>query len=467
MSVRRRNTCTAVLFLCSLFAATLYLGFGLLSDTRGFQETARPGRSVRTTKAVILARAAEENKKLPPLTRTPTRILRHSLGTPLPSYSDAVDSFARFTQDSDPTINALLDRDHIFIELHGAVQQLMGRRVVEDPDPQYTVVRLEDGLLSFANLEQEPELETITNRAREMILFSRRVNKKYKVPFLYVQAPSKLNVSTLPDGVPDYSDAEADLFLALLRQEGVDTLDLRPVFEAAAKEDPQATDELFFHTDHHWTPKGAFLGYQALCEKLQKRYRFKIKEELTDPDCFDTFLFQDVFLGSQGRRVGSSYAGLDDMEIWSPKFSTSFTYSAPLLGVQREGPFVVSLLFPERLANTDLYAANPYTIYAGGDYLLSRAVNKNAPEGKRVLILRDSFGCGLTPFLSLACGEVIAMDPRQFNGNQDMMLHYVDWLEPDLIIVLNTTGSLRVDKLYPYLPTARANALEQKRTEEN
>ena len=43
---------------------------------------------------------------------------------------------------------------------------------------------------------------------------------------------------------------------------------------------------------------------------------------------------------------------------------------------------------------------------------------------------------------------------------------YIDWLEPDLVIVLNSTGSLRVDKLYPYLPTARADAIAEKRAEE-
>ena len=78
------------------------------------------------------------------------------------------------------------------------------------------------------------------------------------------------------------------------------------------------------------------------------------------------------------------------------------------------------------------------------------------------MVLRDSFGCAITPFLALACQEVIAIDPRNFNGNQDAMLHYVDWLEPDVVMVLNTTGSLEVDNLYPYLPTARAAALAER-----
>lgn len=465
----RRNTCTAVLFLCGLLAAVIYLGLGSVPQDRGFAEAQRPTRSTRADKAFYLSqaeeKAAEEKKEVPAMARAAVRTMARPLGASLPTYGDAMDAFTQFTEGSDPAINALLDRDHLFIELYGGAQKLMGRRVMEDADPQYTVVRLENGLLTFS--DPDGEETDMTVRAEEMAEFVRRVKKEYKTPVLYVQAPSKLSVSGLPDGLTDCTEAEADQFLALLEEAKVDTLDLRPAFREAAEDDPDKAAELFFQTDHHWTPAGAFLGFQVLCEKLEEDYRFKIGEDLTDPDFFNKYSFGEVFLGSQGRRVGAAYAGLDDLEIWSPKEPTHFTYSVPIIGVKREGPFVTSLLFPERLAEIDLYNDNPYAIYAGGDYLLSRAVNEDLPKGKRVLILRDSFGCGLTPFLSLCCGEVMAMDPRQFNGNQDIMMHYIDWLEPDLIIVMNTTGSLRVDKLYPYLPTARAAAIEAKRAGED
>ena len=459
---KQRNSYTAVLFLVGLAAAMLYLGLGLAPSSTGFQQLSRPTPTVSEVLAAkIPVQAEKEEEKLP--VRSTIRTLQHPLSPPAPSLREALDSFCQLTQEADPALNQLLDRDHVFIELFGGTQRLLGRQIVEDTDPQYTVVKLEGDLLTFADLEGEQM--DMTTRAEEMIDFAHRVAKEYHTPLLYVQAPSKLNVSPLPDGLEDHSDQEADQFLALLKEGKVDTLDLRPIFEAAAEEDPEEARTLFYRTDHHWTPEGAFLGYQALCEKLEKRYRFKIDEELTDPEEFDKYSFQAAFLGSQGRRVGSLYAGEDDVEIWSPKFSTSLTYSVPLLGITREGPFVVSMLFPERLAETDRYETNPYTIYAGGDYLLSRAYNEKNPEGKRVLVLRDSFGCGLTPFLTLCCQEVMAMDPRQFNGNQDMMMHYIDWLEPDLIIVLNSTGSLRVDKLYPYLPTARAQAIADKQAE--
>lgn len=466
---KRRNSYTAVLFLAGLVSALLYLGLGLGPTATGFRAMTRPTLSASDSLALkrpLTPAEKRERKKEPvyPDRSANLRPLRHPLEVPVPTFSDALDAFCQLTQDADPALNELLDRDHAFIELYGGVQRLLGRRIIEDADPQYTVVRLEGDLLTFVDLDGEQV--DMTTRAEEMIDFARRISKEYHTPLLYVQAPSKLNVSPLPDGIEEYSDREADQFLALLKEGKVDTLDLRPAFVQAAQEDPEGARDLFYRTDHHWSPQGAFLGYQTLCEKLEKRYRFKIDEKLTDPEEFDKYSFRAAFLGSQGRRVGSLYAGEDDVEIWSPKFSTNLTYTVPLLGVTREGPFVVSMLFPERLAETDRYETNPYTIYAGGDYLLSRAYNEKISMGKRVLVLRDSFGCGLTPFLSLCCQEVIAMDPRQFNGNQDMMMHYIDWLEPDLVIVLNSTGSLRVDKLYPYLPTARAAALADKRTEE-
>lgn len=82
---------------------------------------------------------------------------------------------------------------------------------------------------------------------------------------------------------------------------------------------------------------------------------------------------------------------------------------------------------------------------------MARAVNEDNPDAPRVLIFRDSFGCALTPFLSLVCGEMMAVDPRYFNGGQEEMFEYIEWLNPDILLILNTTGSLRVEEMYPYL----------------
>ena len=101
----------------------------------------------------------------------------------------------------------------------------------------------------------------------------------------------------------DASGSGHGALAGFLTENGVDTLDLRPVFREEAEKDPLAVEEHFFHTDHHWTPAGAFLGYQTLCEKLRKDYRFQMEKEWTDQRQFDRYVFEDAFLGSQGRRV--------------------------------------------------------------------------------------------------------------------------------------------------------------------
>lgn len=470
---KRRDTYTAVLLLAALAAVAALLLSGIIPAQGGM--TARTRRSHRSdlapkTKAVTLQaetrssarhdRSAHKASRTPPEGRTGNLPLRNHAVAPV-TLDKAEKAVEDFTSTADETLNDLLDRDHAFIELYGAGQRLLGRQVLEDPDPQYTVVRLENGLLTFASLE--PRQVDMTVRATEMVDFAQRIRDDREYPLLYVQAPSKLNVCDLPEGMTDYADAEADQFLAILEENGVDTLDLRPLYRQAAAEDPEGAAGLFFRTDHHWTPAGAFLGYQALCDKLREDYGFDIDGTVTDPDRYSRYTFEGIFLGSQGRRVGSLYAGYDDLELWSPKFDTSLRYTVSNTAIDRKGTFSTTVLFPERLKDTSPYSTNPYTIYSGGDYLLARAANLLNPEGKRVLILRDSFGCTFTPFLSLACGEVMTMDPRAFDGNQDNIMTYLHWLRPDVVIVLNTTGSLRVDRLFPYLPTARAAWLELRR----
>lgn len=480
---KRRDTITAVLFLAGLLSGTVFLFFGLFPQT-GFRDLVRPSHFTQRTKAAVLHQAElgkeplerskqdpasapkpvyvrPAQKKTDPAARTLERTIVGHTTAPAVTLDTHIQAAEKFIGSAGPALNELLDREHTFIQLYGGIQSLTGRRVIEDMDPQYTVVKLTDHLLTFADMDAQRI--DMTQRAEEMVEFAQRVKREYRVPLLYVQAPSKLDMAQLPEGIPDYSGVEADQFLSILEDNRVDTLDLRPLFRAEAEKDPLAVEEHFFHTDHHWTPAGAFLGYQAICEKLKKDYRFDIEKEWTDRRQFDRYVFADAFLGSQGRRVGSLYVGLDDFEIWSPKFSTDFTYTVPLSGVKREGPFAASLLFPERLSETGYYDTNQYTIYAGGDYLLSRSYNEKNPDGKRILILRDSFGCALTPFLSIVSGEVMAMDPRQFNGGQDTMLDFVDWLKPDLIIVMNSTGSLEVDKLFPYLPSAYKAIQAEKR----
>lgn len=394
--MRRKETATALLFLCALGAGTILLCssfLGGVGQLEGAIRAALGGGGVKT----LLASA-------------------------------------------EGAANGDLDRSHLFIQLYGGAQRLMGRRVVVDmAEEDYTVARLADGTLAFQNLTAAPADQSA--HAQSLAALNAFLEKR-DTPFLYVQAPQKIAAGLLPPGMENYGDENAEALLSLLEPLGVDTVDLRPAMAAGDLNGAP----LFFRTDHHWTPEGAFLGNGALCAALEG-YGFSLDRAALDPDSYEVTTYEDYFLGSQGKRVGTLYGGVDDITLWKPEFPTDFTYSAPGYFPDRRGPFESSLLFPERLEPKDYFGGNPYTLYAGGDYALASMVNHLNPGGKRVLLIRDSFACTLSPFLALQCGELMTMDLRYFQGDFAATL---DSLAPDLVLVMYTASTTRLDAMFPF-----------------
>jgi hypothetical protein len=335
-------------------------------------------------------------------------------------------------------VNDCLDRDHTFIQLYGGVQRLLGRRVLRDVDETYTVYQLSDGALTFVNPAPADCLE---DNAAAYLAFQDALEAR-GIPLLYLQAPQKIDESGagLPAGVTDYGNANADGFLELLRQGGGSLLDLRQVLT----QDGQPWTSYFYATDHHWKPETALLCAGAVAEYLNEQGGLDLDASLLDPDRYTAQTYDDLFLGSQGKRVGTLYAGLDDFTVWTPKFATDFTYTTPY--EVRQGTFQDALLFPERLEETDPFQANPYTLYAGGDYASACITNRADSSGPRVLLLRDSFGCAFTPFFALACSQLTTVDLRYFDGD---LLSLVDETAPDYVLVLYSPGALKTTAAFP------------------
>ena len=220
-----------------------------------------------------------------------------------------------FVDGAESAINGDLDRDHLFIQLYGGVQRLSGRRVVEDAVGENTVVRLSTGGLNFVDLQAAPGVgPQVAENAAATAAFSQDL-EALGIPYLYVNAPQKLQrgEALLPTGVEEYGNESADAFLAELERQGTDYVDLRPLFEENG-----IYSNWFFCTDHHWKPEAAFFAWQALTDELEERYGLAADPALTDPANWDTRVLEHFFLGSQGKRVGSLYAGADDITLYTP-----------------------------------------------------------------------------------------------------------------------------------------------------
>lgn len=432
-----RESWGAVLFLAALLAGAIFLFSGLYAPGPERAGVLLPQRS-----AAYVTRLSRDLGRSAPGISGQAEAVRP---TPL------LDAVQEKIAAAEPAANSLLDRNHLFIQLYGAAQRLTQRQVVDDADPRYSVVRLTDGTLTFVNAE---EADTASH-GKALARLRDQLGKR-DIPLLYLQAPGKVapEDDRLPAGVTDHSNDYADALLAELEVQGVDYVDFRDLFAAMEDRD---WSSWFFATDHHWTPEAAFTACGALFELLASDYGYSTPAKYSDPSQFTVEAWEDWFLGSLGKRVGTLYGGVDGIELWKPVFETDFTYSVPIYEIERTGPFEESLLFPERLEEKDYFDSNPYTLYAGGDYPLARIYNHTDEDGPRILLLRDSYACAMTPFLALGCSELITVDLRYFHEN---LLTYVDWLKPDLVLVLYTTGSVAQDALFEFLPTPAADPAE-------
>ncbi len=347
---------------------------------------------------------------------------------------------------AESAVNQDLDRDHWFIQLYGGVQRLTLRRVVEDAVGENSVAKLSTGALNFVDLQREPAPEEASANAAAVAALVQDL-EALDIPYRFLLAPQKIQrgQAMLPTGVPDYGNENASTFLQGLEEAGVAYTDFRPLLERNG-----VYADWFFRTDHHWRPEAAFFVWQALAGVLEEAYGFSTDPALLDGDNWERQVLEDFFLGSQGKRVGSLYAGTDSITLYSPRFDTDFTYTCPLYGMERTGPFSESLCFPERVARRDWFGENPYVYYGGGDYPLATIVNHNNPNGPRIVLLRDSFACALTPFLALSCGELVTIDLRHFSGN---LLDTIAGLEPDLVLTLYTAGTTSNSALFQFEAT--------------
>lgn len=170
-------------------------------------------------------------------------------------------------------------------------------------------------------------------------------------------------------------------------------------------------EPIYSRTDHHWAPLGAYYAARAFAQRAGVTFR-----DLTHYEA-DTI----------HRYVGTMYTFTKDAAVKADP--EDFVFYKPL-GVDYKATFVDYTLDKTRRHVTrasqphlaDFFRAFPdgsasaYLTFMGGDTKLV-GVRTSAPAPRRLLILKDSFGNALPPFLFYGFNEVHVVDCRYFTGN--------------------------------------------------
>ena len=227
----------------------------------------------------------------------------------------------------------------------------------------------------------------------------------------------------LPTFHDKYNDDEdISKISSTLSKDKIGFVDLRERFKSEYKNGSQ----LYYKTDHHWTTKGAYTGYQELCKALG----------ITPID--DSTLKKDSYPDFYGTTYSSSGFWLtppDNIEIWSNPKNSSKNISVKITegaNVKTSG----SMYFTDHLKEDD-----KYPVFIDGNHALTEITNTNAKNGT-ILLIKDSFSHSLAPFLAENYSKVVLVDLRYYKESVSQL---VSTYNPEQVVVLYGIDNLATD----------------------
>lgn len=215
-----------------------------------------------------------------------------------------------------------------------------------------------------------------------------------KVTFLLAPSASAIYPEELPLGAPMIDeDAMLDDIFARIGESAA-VLDLRDTFTAHKDE------YLYFKTDHHWTPNGAYRAYEQFCG-------------LKGLTPFDRSTLEPVTVeGFQGTHYSATrlWNVEDDVITYYP-FQNPMTIYRITGEAQYEAETTEPLINTEKFSTRDKYAAfldgnNGYSVIEGSG------------TGS-ILVVKDSYANSFIPYLTQNYAKIGVVDFRNFKYGLD------------------------------------------------
>ena len=162
--------------------------------------------------------------------------------------------------------------------------------------------------------------------------------------------------------------------------------------------DSHNEEDIFYRTDHHWTAKGAYYGYQAWAQSMGM--------EPWGKDKFTVETVSEDFLGTVYSKVNVTTRP-DSIQLFLPKEEQEYQVTYDGL------PKVYDSLYSLKA----LEGKDQYAVYLDGNHGLTVIQNQSLQnEGRKLLIVKDSFAHSFAPFAANHFETVYMVDLRYFNA---------------------------------------------------
>ncbi len=160
-------------------------------------------------------------------------------------------------------------------------------------------------------------------------------------------------------------------------------------------------EEIYYHTDHHWTTLGAYYGYQELADTM--------KLDTSKAPKLKPYAVANDFNGTLSAVSGYESGYKEPIYIYAAEKS------------EEEIPVVVNYVDEKKKTatlydSTKLTGKDKYAVFLGGNYSMID-IRTTSESKDRLLLIKDSYANCMIPFLTPYYREIIVIDPRYYYGD--------------------------------------------------
>jgi len=169
---------------------------------------------------------------------------------------------------------------------------------------------------------------------------------------------------------------------------------------------------IYYRTDHHWTPLGAYYGYVELMKSMGR------ENEVIPLDAYDTFVAEG-YLGYYNKPylTQADYDNPDKIIAYLPFVDYTYTYHWADYQVEK------TLINPERIEVGKDY----YLLFSDGGFGTYSEIVTDVDTDRVCLVKKDSFGDSLISFLLPHYKKIYVVDARTYDKSHCDNLNLIDF----------------------------------------
>lgn len=161
------------------------------------------------------------------------------------------------------------------------------------------------------------------------------------------------------------------------------------------------TEYIYFNTDHHWSGLGAYYAYTKFAEVAgMKPFALKDAEKHSI----------DGFTGSLYTISNDGALGQNPDRVDYYTFPGDYTCMITQDGATE--PMEADMYYPNAAAGS-----NTYGVFIWGDNPLTVIKNNEGSTGRKIALVKESYGNAFAPYLAYNYDEVHVIDFRYFDGS--------------------------------------------------